>query len=171
MKKTVFLILLLFQVWAFGYEVEFSRTYNKISAEHNKLSFQLQNDGTVSITNPTFNASLPVTYTSHEKLYKKNYHELIRRILDKKTNSLSRKISLIKNQRPEYRFYSSEVDLFVLQISQDGQVLKKFEITNLQELYHYYEQLGEWQPLVDLIQDIEHTIVETKKTIKKGGEQ
>ncbi len=171
MKKIVFLSLLLHQVWAFGYEIDYTRTYNKIVAENKDLKFHLNEDGAVSISVPTFNGSSPTYFTNPQKLTNDSIERLVDLVLEKKATSLNRKLDLIKNQQTNQRFYSSDVDLYSLVILKNGETLFQMKLSNWQELKHFYEQLGEWQPLVDLLNQIENQIIATKTVMKNGRQE
>lgn len=171
MKKTVILLLMSYQLLAFGYEIDYSKTYNKIVAENKTLKFQIKDDGTMILSEPSFSASPSLNYTNSEKMADHSLNDLVALLLKKKTNSIDRKLTVIKSNEPHKRFYSSEVDNYLLRVSDEGLVLFELEFSNWQELNHYYEQLGEWQVLVDLVRKVENHVIATKSAMKKRGDK
>lgn len=171
MKKIISLILLLFQSSVFSYELEYARVFNKVIAESNELTFNLKADGDMTLVIPSFSTSPAQIYRTQNLAKASSLDLLIDELLKEKTNTLVRKLSLIKSNESQARFYSSEVDRFTLSISKDGVLLKQFELYNVEELRHYYEKLGEWQPLVDLIDNIQSMVAEGKKSHRMGEKQ
>ena len=169
MKKfLMFLLLLPLSAVAASYDIEYQRVYNKIKAEDNVLSMKVTAEGQVSIHYPSFNSQLEKKVTSQLKPLQFNVDSMIEGLLAKKTNpSLERKLKVIKSDRSQARFYSSEVDQFTLIISKNGQELWNYSFYNFEELKHYYSQLGEWQPLVDLVNQVQQVVLEINQLSDK----
>ena len=169
MKKFLMFILLMpLFAMAASYDIEYRRVYNKIKADNNVLTMQIASDGQVSINYPSFSPSLEKTITSELKPMQFNVDGMVESLLAKKTNpSLERKLKVIKSDRSQARFYSSEVDQFTLIISKDGDELWNYSFYNFEELKHYYAQLGEWQSLVDLMNQVQQVVLENNQLTHK----
>ncbi len=170
MKKIVLLSFLFHHVLVFGYEINYTRTYNKIAAEQRDLKLHISEDGTATVSLPSFSTSPPINFTSPLKQSNGSLELMVDSLLAKKNSSLSRKLELLKNKQPNLRFYSSDVDQYNIEITQNGEAVFKMKFSNWQELKYYYFELGEWQPLVDLVEHIQNQIIATKMIIKNGEE-
>lgn len=155
MKHVFCLMLLSVTLAASSYEIELTRTYNKVLVEENQMVVKMDATGQVNITYPEFfkDANSLAFNASVKKLAV--IDGLVNQLDFNATGSmLQNKLKVIKRNQNTPLFYSSEVDLIQLVIKQDD-VVWKISLDNLAELQQHYEYMGSWQPLLDLIKEIQ----------------
>ncbi|MCX7553035.1 hypothetical protein OS175_04030 [Marinicella sp. S1101] len=155
MKHVLCLLLLVVSSVASSYEIELTRTYNKVLVENNHMVVKMNATGEVSISYPEFIKDAK-TRAFNASVNKLAVIDGLVNQLDFNTtgNMLQNKLKVIKRNHNTPLFYSSEVDLIQLVIKQDD-VVWKVSMDNLAELQQHYEYMGSWQPLLDLIKEIQ----------------
>ena len=139
-----------------------TRTNTDLVAEKNQLVIKLINNGSVEL-------NFPVTHQYHgSKVKLKNLSETtsIFQLSDNinkdlTTQNLKHDLSNAKKQHSDQLFYSSDTDIIHLQLLINGQIDWQISVSGLQELKHYYHSIGQWQSLIDLIEQMENLSIGT----------
>ena len=171
MKFIVYLLLLVIFQTANSYEIEFSRTFNKVLVENNQLLVNMTSDGMIEVTYPEF-------YKNTQQLnFKASTHklsviDLLVEKVDRKTTDamLKNKLKVIKRNNDLPLFYSSDVDLIALKVTNDTGQSWDISLENFEELKQHYELMGKWQPVIDLISEIQSWSQQMNKTHQQEGE-
>jgi len=163
MKKaliTLYLLITSFQVAVAANNTSrtliLTRTNTDLATENNQLIVKLGNNGNVEL-------SFPVTHLYHSSIIKLNNQTKSATIFqlsdginkDLTTRNLKHDLVDAKKQSADGLFYSSDTDIIHLQSLTNNQVDWQISISGIQELKHYYHSLGQWQPLIDLIEQME----------------
>jgi hypothetical protein len=152
-----------------AYDVQFSQTLVKmLGGQNNQISLSIKNDGTIQTEFPTYapHAKTTVAQLNIEKQQKLISH--IENLIKTKANpNVQRKLAVVKSKQSGL-FYSSESDVISIQIFDDERLLWTINLDNFHELEYYYEHLGEWQVLVDLIHELNEVIKEQKQQLIGG---
>jgi len=149
-------LMLLSPKQAYSYELEFSRTYNKVLHDNNQLNMKLNSDGSVHLNYPEFHKNVRTLNFQVSAQKTSLIDQLIDQIDPKVSASvLKNKLNVVKRIHNPPLFYSSDVDLITLKVSNNGAVLWSLSLDNFAELEKHYEWMGQWQPLLDLIIEIQ----------------
>ena len=167
--RFIFLSLL---IWSLGasaqtYEVEYSHTLNKVMADDNTIQIHIMPDGQINYQWPSFSPLAQKSGQSKMLTSMSTLQSTVKQILKPKNNqNINRKLDVIKSDSNLPLFYSSEVDHYRLLIREKGQVVWEHAFDNWQVLQHHYDRLGEWQPLVDLIRQIQQEQIKLSNQAK-----
>lgn len=170
-KRIIWAICTLLITGSVGaYEIKFRHTLVKmLGGQNNQISLTIKNDGTVQSEFPTFAPHAKSATTELNTKLRQQLNNQIQKLVQAKINpDVQRKLAVVKSKQAGL-FYSSESDILSLEIIDDGAVIWSIELDNFHELEYHYDQLGEWQVLVDVIYDLNKVIKQQKQQLK-GGE-
>lgn len=148
------------------YEIEFSRSYSKVMTANNQLVIKINSNGEGSVDFPDF-----YKYTGQVQIDSQSNHmpvvdNLIGKIKANKTStSLKTKLAAVEKYHNLPLYYSSDVDLFTLKVTDDNKSILTVSFNNWEELNHRYEYMGDWQPMIDLVNAIQQVSIDAQKQL------
>jgi hypothetical protein len=171
MKHTAcLLILLLAYQTADSYEIELSRTFNKVLVDNNQLLVKMSSDGLIEISYPEFYKDAKQLNFKASAQKMSVIDQLVERVDQKVTSAmLKNKLKIIKRNHNLPLFYASDVDEIELKITDESGSTWSLSLDNLTELKQHYEFMGQWQPVIDLINEMQSWSKQTVKNLEQGG--
>lgn len=136
--------------------IHYSRTNVSLVADDNKLVININDDGSYDLKYPQFH-KYSGKNIKLQNLQKSDLLFINTKNINFDWNSTQLKERLLeaKGTNNNSLFHSSENDIIQLQLFNNQQLLWEITIDNLNELKHFYDDLGELHYLVDLINAIE----------------
>ena len=170
MKRLVCLLMFMVFQTASSYEIEFSRTFNKVLVDNNQLQVKMNSEGMIEVIYPefyqvgkqlNFKASTPKLAVIDELVEK----------VDRQVTAtmLKNKLNVLKRNHNLPLFYSSDVDQISLKITDEKGQIWSISLDNLTELKQHYELMGKWQPMIDLITEIQSWSQQAYKLQQQGA--
>ncbi len=165
------LILLLAYQTADSYEIELSRTFNKVLVDNNQLLVKMSSDGQIEISYPEFYKDAKQLNFKASAQKMSVIDQLVERVDQQVTSAmLKNKLKVIKRNHNLPLFYASDVDEIKLKITNESGSTWSLSLDNLTELKHHYEFMGQWQSVLDLITEMQSWSQPKNKTQQQGGE-
>lgn len=172
LKLFISIVVCSIPLLAQSYEIEFSRSYNKVMTPNNQLLIKINSQGQGTVDFPDFYQFTGQAKISDQSSQLDKVETLVGTIsAQKNQSSLKTKLAAVKKYHNLPLFYSSDVDLFTLRILDENKVILDVSFNNWEELNHSYAYMGDWQPMIDLVNTIQQASIETHNRMIKERAQ
>ena len=161
MKSKLFILLM---VVSFNLSAQFkenklvlTRTIAQLAYQENQQTITISDSGNVDLKYPRYHKLFARKNSFNNNFSKKSAQDVFTKLdLNLSTSSIENSLQSMKSKAENKLHYNSEPDLLELSFVENNKVIWKVEISDFLALEHYNKVSGEFDELVDLINNIQN---------------